>query len=80
MGYSGKALSSVKLTPEQEEEGYWMQKSYGNLQVWHYKNQIALLSISEDIDEKVRGVVERRRKELKEVEEKTGWRLEPPNN
>ncbi len=77
MARGGKVSSSVKLTPEQEKEGYWVQESFGNLQVWHYKNQIALLSISSDIDRKVKDVVERRRRELKEVEEKTGWKPEP---
>jgi len=41
--------------------------------VWHKKNQIALLYKSPDI-EHVQEVVEKRRKELKEVEEKTGWK------
>ena len=73
---SEKASGLVKLTPEQQKEGYWVQDSYGNIQVWHHKNQIALLLISPDIDRKVRDMVERRRKELKEVEEKTGWKPE----
>ncbi|MFQ5872590.1 MAG: hypothetical protein ACE5JL_02150 [Dehalococcoidia bacterium] len=73
---SEKASSSVKLTPTQEKEGYWVQESFGNLQVWHHKNQIALLAITPDIDKKLQDVVERRRRELKEVEEKTGWKPE----
>jgi len=42
--------------------------------VWHKKNQIALLYKSPDIEHEVQEVVEKRRKELKEVEEKTGWK------
>ena len=42
--------------------------------VWHKRNQIALLYQSADIDRKVQEVVERRRKELKEVDQKTGWK------
>ena len=76
MSGSEKTSSSVKLTLDQEKEGYWLQESYGNLQVWHHKNQIALLTITPDIEKKLRDVVERRRRELKEVEEKTGWKPE----
>ena len=76
MADGDKISSGIKLTPDQEKEGYWVQESYGNLQVWHHKNQIALLIITPDIDRKVQDVVERRRRELKEVEEKTGWKPE----
>ncbi len=66
--------NEVKLTEEQEKEGYWVEQSGSNVLVWHNKNQIALLCSSPDIQSKVQDVVERRRKELKEVEEKTGWK------
>lgn len=64
----------ARLTEEQKKEGYWLELSGNNVMVWHHKTQIALLYCSPDIDRKVQGVVERRRKELKEVEEKTGWK------
>ncbi|MBI3953629.1 MAG: hypothetical protein HY330_03865, partial [Chloroflexi bacterium] len=62
------------LSEEQAREGYWVETSGSYALVWHQKNQIALLSLSPDIARKVQDVVERRRKELKEVEEKTGWK------
>ena len=37
--------------------------------VWHKKNQIALLYKSPDIEHKVQEVVEKRREQLKKVEE-----------
>jgi len=64
------------LKEHQIKEGYWVQESFGNLQVWHHKNQIALLIITPNIEAKVQDVVEKRRKELQEVYEKTGWRPE----
>ena len=64
----------AKLTEEQEKEGYWVEQSGNDWLVWHNNNQIALLCSSPDIDRKVQEVVERRSKELKEVEEKTGWK------
>ena len=73
---TSKRSNEIRLTPDQEKEGYWLQESFGNLQVWHRKNQIALLLITPDINEKVRDVVERRRRDLKDVEAKTGWRPE----
>ena len=66
--------SPVTLTNDQEKEGYWVQESFGNLQVWHHKNQIALLMITQDIQDKVNDVIDRRRKDLQEVFEKTGWK------
>ena len=67
----------IKLTEEQEKEGYWAEcEGYDRVLVWHRKNQIALLYTSPDINKKVQDVVERRRRELKEVEEKTGWKPE----
>jgi len=38
----------------------------------HRNSQIALLCSSPDIDRKVQDVVERRKKELREIQEKTG--------
>lgn len=64
----------VKLTQEQEHEGYWVEEDAGNVLVWHNKNQIALLLGSADIERKAREVVEKRRKELREVEARTGWK------
>ena len=69
-----KILDKVRLTEEQEKEGYWAEVCQDRVVVWHKKNQIALLLHSPDINRKVQEVVERRRKELKEVEEKTGWK------
>ena len=67
----------IKLTEEQEREGYWVEcEGSDRVLVWHRKNQIALLYISPDINKKVQDVIERRRRELKEVEEKTGWKSE----
>ena len=66
----------AKLTEEQQKEGYWVEEAGSNTLVWHRNNQIALLSTSPDIDRKVQDVVEKRGKELKEVEEKTGWKPE----
>jgi hypothetical protein len=67
-------LGAVRLTQQQKEEGYWVEQSGNNVLVWHHKNQIALLRSSLDIHRKVQDVVKRRRRELKEVEEKTGWK------
>lgn len=66
----------VRLTEEQEREGYWVERMEDRVLVWHKKNQIALLYWSDDIERKVQEVVEKRRKQLKEVEEKTGWKPE----
>jgi len=67
-------LEMIRLTEEQEREGYRVEVSGSNVLVWHGNTQIALLCSSPDIDRKVQEVVERRRKELKEIEEKTGWK------
>ena len=64
------------LTEEQIKKGYWVQETFGNLQVWHRKNQIALLIITPDIEAKVQDIVKGRIQELQEVFEKTGWRPE----
>jgi len=67
---------TVKLTEEQEKEGYWVEHSGEYVLVWHRNNQIALLLATADIAQKVQDTIERKRKELKEVEEKTGWKPE----
>ena len=64
----------VKLTDEQQKEGYRVEQSGNYVLVFHDNNQIALLILSPDINQKVNDVIERRRKDLKEVEEKTGWK------
>lgn len=76
MAGTGNIPDSVVIAPDQEKEGYWVQETFGNLQVWHHKNQIALLMITDDINQKVQDVIERRRKDLQEVFEKTGWKPE----
>lgn len=65
---------AIKLTEAQKKEGYWFEESGEYVLVWHNKNQIALLHSSPDIGRKVQDSIEKRRKELKEVEEKTGWK------
>lgn len=74
MAGSEKVLGEIKLTEPQQKEGYWVEENGNNVLVWHRKNQIALLLASPDIQRKVQDVIERRRKELKEIEEKTGWK------
>lgn len=64
----------VKLTEEQEKEGYRVEDYQNSVLVWHKKNQILLFSKTPDVDRRVQEVVERSRRELKEVEEKTGWK------
>ena len=66
--------NEMKLNAEQEKEGYWVEQSGDTILVWHEKNQIALLYSSADINRKVQDIVEKRRKQLKEVEERTGWK------
>jgi hypothetical protein len=67
-----KIRDKVSLTEEQEKEGYWTEVCQDRMLVWHKKSQIALLYMSPDIEQKVHETIERRRKELKEVEAKTG--------
>jgi hypothetical protein len=62
------------LTPEQSAEGYTVSSVFGNVQVWHKHSQIALLLPSDDLATRVNEVIERRRRTLKEIEERTGWR------
>ncbi|MBI2910704.1 MAG: hypothetical protein HYY05_01070 [Chloroflexi bacterium] len=64
----------IKLTAEQENEGYHIELSGEYVLVWEENVQIALLINSADINAKVQDVIERRRKELTEIEEKTGWK------
>ena len=74
MSGSQSMSETVKLTEEQEKEGYWVEQSGEYMLVWHRNNQIALLLSTADIGQKVQNTIERKRKELKEVEEKTGWK------
>jgi len=67
----------VKLTEEQEKEGYWVEQSESTVLVWHHKNQVALLLPSPDIERRVHEVIDRKRRELTELEEKTGWKPSP---
>jgi hypothetical protein len=76
MADSQKPSQTVGLTEEQQKEGYWIEDCEDRVLVWHKKNHIALLYKSPDIDRKVQETVERRRKELKEVEKKTGWKAD----
>ena len=72
-----RKLSEVaKLAEEQEKEGYRVEDCEDRVLVWHKKNQIALLYKSPDIDRKVQEMIGQRRKDLKEVEEKTGWKAD----
>ncbi len=71
---SGAQKPPVELTQGQIKEGYGVEPSGEYILVWHHNNQIALLHASGDIQRKVQDVVKRKRQELKEVEEKTGWK------
>ncbi len=78
MAVSSQISEKIKLTEEQVQEGYHVEVGGNSVLVWHRKNQIALLLASQDINRKVRQVIEQRRKELREVEKKTGWQPEQP--
>jgi phosphosulfolactate synthase (CoM biosynthesis protein A) len=73
-GQDMSASRLIRLSKEQKDEGYWVERNGDYVLVWHNKNQIALLHSSPDINRKVKDVVERRRKELQEVQAKTGWK------
>ncbi len=66
------AGDTYTFTKEQQGEGYWAERSGEYVLVWHNKNQIALLAATEDIEAKIQDVVERRRKTLREIDEKMG--------
>jgi hypothetical protein len=77
MSTGGRVMSEtplIRLSKEQKDEGYKVEHSGEYVLVWHNNNQVALLHSGPDINSKVKDVVERRRKELKNVEEKTGWK------
>jgi len=74
MAGTDRVSTNVKLTKEQENEGYRVELSGGNVLVWHHQNQIAFLLSSPDMECRVHEVVEKSRKEFKEIEEKTGWK------
>jgi len=67
-------MSQITLIEEQEKEGYGVEDYQGRVLAWYKNNQIALLYKSPDIEQKVQETIERRTKELREVEEKTGWK------
>ena len=69
-----KTLDEIKLTEEQQKEGYWAEIYQDRVFVWHKQNQLALLQYSPDIGHKVQEVVGENIKEHKEVEEKIGWK------
>ena len=62
------------LQTDQLSEGYSLEMGTGVVLVWHYNTQIALLMDRDNVEERARAIVERRRQELRVVEEKTGWR------
>lgn len=65
------------LAPEDAAAGYWLAEANGYVQVWHGTGQLALLLPSGDLATKVNEIIERRRRTLKEIEEKTGWKPGP---
>lgn len=66
----------IQLNETYHKMGYWAEESEDYVLVWHRKNQIALLANTPDIARKIEETVTRRIKELKDVEEKTGWKSE----
>ncbi|MFN8534436.1 MAG: hypothetical protein U0556_12925 [Dehalococcoidia bacterium] len=66
------------LTDEQAQAYYRLFVEGDYVQVWHGNTQIGLLLNREGVQDKARQIVERRRRELREVEEKTGWKWTPP--
>jgi len=54
-----------------------VEQSGSTVLVWHHKNQVALLLSSPDIERRVHEVIDRKRRELTELEEKTGWKPSP---
>ena len=50
----------VKLTEEEESEGYRVEQSGGNVLVWHCQNLIALLLLSPYIERRVQEVIGRK--------------------
>lgn len=66
----------ISLTEEQKKEGYRVEVHDNRVLVWHRQNQIALLLASPDIESRVRDLIERRRSRLKEIEARTGYRLD----
>ena len=60
----------IRLTGEQEKDGFWVEQNGDLVKVWHHNNTIALLLLSLDIHRKVQDVVERKRRELREIDER----------
>ncbi len=71
-------MNEPTLLPDQVAEGYSIETGDGGILVWHGNTQIALLLNREGVEEKAREIVNRRRKELQEVAEKTGWKPSLP--
>ena len=76
MSGSQSMSETIKLTEEQQREGYRVEHSGEYVLVWHRNNQIALLLSTADIARKAHDTIETKRAELKEVERKTGWKPE----
>ena len=64
-----KLSGMVNLSDEQEKDGFWIEQSGNLVKVWHHNNAIALLLLSSDIYRKVQDVVERKRRELRKIDE-----------
>ncbi len=73
---SGKTFPTVELTGEQKQEDYWVEILEDRVLVWHKKNQLALLLASPDIQERVQELIQRKRQEFKELEAKTGCKID----
>ena len=66
----------IKIKEAYQKKGYWAERFEDYVLVWHRNNQIALLANSSDIERQIEEVVGRRIRELREIEEKTGWKDE----
>ncbi len=73
---SGNVFPPIELTEEQKQEGYWVETLEDRVLVWRKKNQLALLLASPDIQDRVQELIERKRRELKELEAKTGCKID----
>jgi hypothetical protein len=71
-----KTIPAIELTEEQKREGFWIEILEDRVLVWHKKNQLALLLASPDIQERVQEFIQRKRQEFKELEAKTGYKID----
>ena len=71
-----KTIPAIELTEEQKREGFWIEILEERVLVWHKKNQLALLLASPDIQERVQEFIQRKRQEFKELEAKTGCKID----